>query len=54
MEVTKKRLSSVLYWKGLNKDIRKYIRACVICQRNKPDLPAPVGFLQPLPIPNAI
>jgi len=54
MEVTKKKLVSVLYWKGLNKDVRNYVRACVICQRNKPDLAAPAGLLQPLPIPNTI
>ena len=53
-EVTKKKLGSVLYWKGLNKDVRNYVRACVICQRNKPDLAAPAGLLQPLPIPNTI
>ena len=54
MEVTKKRLVSVLYWKGLNRDARNYVRACVVCQRNKPDLAAPAGLLQPLPIPNPI
>ena len=54
VRVTKKRLSSIVYWKGLTKDVRNYIRSCVICQRNKPDLSAPAGLLQPLPIPQAI
>jgi len=54
MTIAKKRISSVLYWKGLNKDVRNYIRACVVCQRNKPDLNAPTRLTHPLPIPNAI
>ena len=54
MLVTKKRIANVLYWKGLSKDVRNYIRACVVCQRNKPGLSSPAGLLQPLPIPNAI
>jgi len=54
MQVTKRRIASVLYWKRLNKDVRNYIRACVVCQRKTPDLSAPAGLLQPLPIPNAI
>ena len=52
--MTKKRLASVLYWKGLTKDVRNYVRACVVCQRNKPDLAPPTGLLQPLPIPQAV
>ena len=38
----------------MNKDVRNYIRACVVCQWNKPDLSSPAGLLQPFPIPNAI
>ena len=52
--MTKKRIASVLYWKGLNRDVRNYIRTRVVCQRNKPDFSSPAGLLQPLPIPNAI
>jgi len=51
MEVTKRRSRSVIYWKGLSKDVRNFVRTCAVCQRNKPDLVAPVGLLQPLPIP---
>jgi len=54
VEITKKRLASVLYWRGLNKDVRNHVRACVVCQRYKPDSAASAGLLQPLPIPNAI
>jgi len=53
MEVTKRRLS-VIYWKGLSKDVRNFVRTCAVCQRNKFDLAAPAGLLQPLPIPTAI
>jgi len=53
-QVTKKKIASFLYWKGLNKDVRNYMKVCVVCQKNKPDLSAPAGLLQPLPIPNAI
>jgi len=54
MKVNKKRLASILYWKGMSKDVRNYVRACVVCQRNKPNLTALAGLLQPLPIPEAI
>ena len=30
------------------------MRAYVVCQRDKPNLAAPTGLLQSLPIPNAI
>jgi len=53
VSVTKKRIAGVLYWRGLSRDVMNYIRACVVCQRNKPDLSSPAGLLQPLPIPNA-
>ena len=36
---------------GLSRDVRNYVRACAVCRRNKPDLAAPTGLLQPLPIP---
>ena len=54
IQVTKKRIGSVLYWKGMTKDVRNHVRTCAVCQRNKPDLSLPAGLLQPLPIPNAI
>ena len=54
VKVTKKKLSSLFYWKGVSRNIRNYIRSCDTCQRNKADLGAPAGLLQPLPIPGAI
>ncbi|GJS61023.1 retrotransposable element Tf2 [Tanacetum coccineum] len=47
-------MSSMLYWKGMGKDIKKFIHECIHCQRNKPDLAAYPRLLQPLPIPNTI
>ena len=32
-------------------DIAKYVQACMLCQRNKPEARKPAGLLQPLPIP---
>jgi len=52
VHVTKKRLSSVPYWKGLTTDVKKWIRECVVCQRCKGEIVASPRLLQPLPVPN--
>lgn len=52
--VTTKSVASLFYRKGLNKDIRNYIRAYNTCQRYKAGLSALGGLLQSLPIPGAI
>nr|GEZ56092.1 hypothetical protein [Tanacetum cinerariifolium] len=52
VKVTTYIMSSMLYWKGMRKDIKKFFHGCIHCQRNKPDLAAYPGLLQPLPIPN--
>lgn len=51
MHATKKRMSSLLYWKGLTTDVKKWIKECVICQKCKGETVASPGLLQPLPIP---
>lgn len=51
---TYKRISAVLYWPKLRKDVREFMRLCVTCQRYKPGNTPPAGLLQPLPIPAAI
>ena len=51
---TAKRMGAVLYWKGLRKDIRHFVRTCSICQQFKSDHSAYPGLLQPLPIPKTI
>lgn len=38
------------YWRGMQKDINKFVQECVVCQVSKPELIHPLGLLQPLPI----
>ena len=52
--VTMKRLGSVVYWKGLKKDVRSFVRHCHICQQFKTEQVASPGLLQPLPIPDKV
>ena len=51
---TTKRLTTYFYWKGLRKMVKHWVRKCDVCQRNKSDLSAYPGLLQPLPIPEQI
>ncbi|GKV24163.1 hypothetical protein SLEP1_g33810 [Rubroshorea leprosula] len=54
IQASTKRLMLLFYWKGLEKDVRQYIRQCDVCQHYKPEnIPTP-RLLQPLPIPKAI
>ena len=52
--VTAKKLASVVYWKGLWKDVRNYVRNCSTCQKYKLQNIATPGLLQRLPIPEGI
>lgn len=54
MTATYKRLASVFHWKGLERDVRQFIRACETCQRFKYETVASPGLLQPLPVPEHI
>nr|GFC88612.1 retrotransposon-related protein [Tanacetum cinerariifolium] len=54
IHVTTKNLSAVFYWKGLKKMVKQMVRECDICQRQKPNLSAYPGLIQPLPIPKKI
>lgn len=51
---TYRRLAANIYWTGMQKRIRDFVRACDVCQRQKYAATTPGGLLQPLPIPNAI
>ncbi|GJS05538.1 retrotransposon-related protein [Tanacetum coccineum] len=52
--VTLQNLKAMVYWKGMRKWVKNKVRSCDVCQRNKPDLSAYPGYLQPLPIPPTI
>jgi transposase InsO family protein len=39
------------WWKGLRKDVKKYIETCDVCQKSKSGRQSPHGKLIPLPIP---
>ncbi|GKB87906.1 reverse transcriptase [Tanacetum coccineum] len=52
--VTLHRLKEIFYWEGMQKMVKQAIRECVVYQREKPDLSAYPGLLQPLPIPKKI
>lgn len=45
------RVKQSFFWKGMKKDIMKFVAKCVVCQVNKYECVAPPGLLQPLPIP---
>ncbi|CAJ2667675.1 unnamed protein product [Trifolium pratense] len=51
---TYRRIAANIYWVGMQKVVRDFVRACDICQRQKYTATTPGGLLQPLPIPNAI
>ncbi|PNX61565.1 retrotransposon Ty-3/Gypsy protein, partial [Trifolium pratense] len=51
---TYRRIAANIYWVGMQKAVRDFVRACDICQRQKYTATTPGGLLQPLPIPNAI
>lgn len=50
IHATRNRFGSLLYWKGLTKDVKTWVEECLTCQRCKVDLVALPGLLQPLPI----
>ena len=51
---TMARISKVLFWKGLKKQVKQYVRECSIYQQCKYDSAAYPGLLQPLPIPSTV
>ncbi|KAL4583237.1 hypothetical protein LXL04_007805 [Taraxacum kok-saghyz] len=51
---TYRRLAGNLYWSGMSKTVKQYVRSCDICQRCKASSLVPGGLLQPLEIPKAI
>jgi len=51
---TLKRITTQLYWPGMQADIREYMYNCLICQQTKHATTLPSRLLQPLPIPEQI
>lgn len=53
-EATTRRVKNLFYWKGLNKEVKFFIRDCQVCQVAKYETVAKPGLLQPLPIPEEV
>jgi len=51
-DLTYRRIKEKFYWKGLQREVRKWVLECHICQKNKPLLQMPTGLLQPLSVPD--
>lgn len=49
-DATLHRIKTLFYWHGMHKEVQNYVRNCQVCQRNKYDLAAKPGLLQPLPV----
>lgn len=50
VHATRHRIAGLVYWKGLSKDIKQWVKECAVCQRCKYDNSAYPGLLQPLPV----
>ncbi|CAL9248404.1 unnamed protein product, partial [Arabidopsis halleri] len=48
------RVKSLFYWPKMSLEVQNYVRNCSVCQKNKNDLAAKPGLLQPLAIPAGI
>ena len=44
-------IEKTYYWPEMRRDIRGYVKTCLVCQQDKPSTLKPAGLLQPLPIP---
>ena len=47
-------IEAVFHWDFLRRDVIHFIRQCVPCQTTKYSTQAPVGLLQPIPLPTHI
>ena len=47
VQATVKRTKLLFYWRGIEKDVRNFIRNCAICQTCKPENVKVPGLLQP-------
>lgn len=53
-DATLQRIKSLFYWPKMSLEVQNYVRNCSVCQRNKYDLAAKPGLLQPLPVPAGV
>uniref|UniRef100_A0A1J3IVR9 Transposon Ty3-I Gag-Pol polyprotein n=2 Tax=Noccaea caerulescens TaxID=107243 RepID=A0A1J3IVR9_NOCCA len=53
-DATLHRVKSLFYWPKMSLEVQNYVRNCSVCQRNKYDLSAKPGLLQPLPVPKGV
>jgi len=44
-------IATTYYWPKMSRSIKVFVSTCDICQKSKPRRHAPVGLLQPIPIP---
>lgn len=53
-DTTLQRIKSLFYWPRMNVEVHAYVRNCAVYQKNKNDLAAKPGLLQPLHVPNGV
>ena len=49
---TYNRISATYYWPRMSREIKSFVNTCDVCQKTKPRRHAPIGLLQPIPIPS--
>jgi transposase InsO family protein len=49
---TLRKVSEHFTWKGLMSDVKAYVGSCAVCLACKSSTQAPIGLLQPLPVPS--
>jgi hypothetical protein len=48
---TTQAITSLYWWPSMSRDIARYVKTCITCQRSKAVCRQPGGSLQPLPVP---
>jgi len=54
IKATMARLATSLFWPGMYRDTKSYIKQCLPRQHNKPINQKHLGLLQPIPLPNKL
>lgn len=53
-KATLARLDASLYWPSMRQSVTEFVAQCQVCQQHKTSTQAPIGLVQPLPIPGNI